>query len=263
MKRFFIALLPGLVMAFFSPHAQSGLNDWQNPLYIQKAFNEIALKNEYQTTDRRIIKWQTPIAYQFQYHDIPTNPLIENLFEEHFKHLASITGHAINPANSLQQVANLTIHLLKDAQYAKVIQQVNKQNIKNLSIDSNCMGTLRMDADKNIMGGDIVIPVDHAFSRGLLTACVVEEATQMMGLPNDSDWVNPSVANDASRLDLLTGLDYLFLRILYDPKLISGMPFEESQPIINRKIHTLQQSGVIDEAHKLVKLEGIYPLLFK
>lgn len=234
-------------------------NDWQNPHYIQKAFNEIALKNEYKATEKRILKWQIPISYRFQYHELPNNPMVETLFNEHFKHLASITGHAIAPTEGN---ANLTIHLLKDAQYASVIKQVNNDSVKNLSRESNCMGTLRLDEQHNIIGGDIIIPVDHAFSRGLLTACVVEESTQMMGLPNDSDWVTPSVANDASRLDLLTGLDYVFLTILYDPELTSGMAFEQSQPVIFRKIQALQNTGVIENANKLVNQGGIYPLLF-
>jgi hypothetical protein len=38
----------------------------------------------------------------------------------------------------------------------------------------------------------VIIPVDHAMSHGLLPACVIEELTQAMGLPNDSDWVIPS-----------------------------------------------------------------------
>jgi len=37
---------------------------WQDPVYIQKAFNEIALKNEYRATEGRILKWQAPIRYQ-------------------------------------------------------------------------------------------------------------------------------------------------------------------------------------------------------
>jgi hypothetical protein len=50
---------------------------------------------------------------------------------------------------------------------------------------------------------------------GLLPACIVEELAQAMGLPNDSGLVNPSVANDKSVLELLTGLDDFMLRIIF------------------------------------------------
>jgi hypothetical protein len=74
----------------------------------------------------------------------------------------------------------------------------------------------------------VIIPVDHAMSYGLLSACIIEELTQAMGLPNDSDWVIPSIANDKSVLDLLTGLDYLLLKILYDNRLHAGMSAKTS-----------------------------------
>ncbi len=46
--------------------------------------------------------------------------------------------------------------------------------------------------------------------------------------PNDSDWVSLSMANDKSVLDLLTGLDYLLLKILYDNRLHAGMSVKTS-----------------------------------
>jgi hypothetical protein len=66
-----------------------------------------------------------------------------------------------------------------------------------------------------------------------------------MGLPNDSDWVNPSVANDKSILDLLTGLDYLMLKILYDKRLVVGLDVGQSSAIVDTILFDFEQQNLI------------------
>lgn len=234
------------------------LQTWQNIDYIQKAFNEIALKNEYKKTKRRIVKWQQPIHYQFQYHQIKQNPLVENLFKIHLSHLADITQHTIiqSKINS-----NLTIHLTTDKNYGHVIKSNTQSTVKNIERDSNCMGFFTTNKHNEIIQAHIVIPVDHAFSKGLLVACVVEETTQVMGLPNDSDWVNPSIANDASKIELLTGLDYILLKTLYQPKLKAGMAFDKSQPVIRKRLKALWRTKQIQGANLIVNSKGLYPFV--
>lgn len=229
---------------------------WQNPNYIQKAFNEIALKNEYKKTSQRILKWQSPIRYGFHYHQIPKNNLVEELFETHLKHLAQIT-HL--PLNKTAQSNNLKIHLTSDKNYGNVIQKFTQTSVKDIERDSHCMGSFKTNRNNEIISAEIVLPLDHVFSRGLLVSCIVEESTQVMGLPNDSDWVHPSIANDASKVELLTGLDYIFLKILYDTNLKAGMSKTQSQPIIRQVIQKMDRDGVIKRAHIQVNQSGLYP----
>lgn len=229
---------------------------WQNPNYIQKAFNEIALKNEYKKTAQRILKWQRPIRYQFHYHQIPKNNLVEELFETHLKHLAQITNL---PINKTAQGNNLTIHLTSDKNYGNIIQKFTQTSVKDIERDSHCMGSFKTNRKNEIISAEIILPLDHVFSRGLLVSCVVEESTQVLGLPNDSDWVHPSIANDASKVELLTGLDYIFLKILYDPELKAGMNISQSQSVIRQIIQKMQLDGTIEKAHIQVNHSGLYP----
>ncbi|MEA1988695.1 MAG: DUF2927 domain-containing protein, partial [Pseudomonadota bacterium] len=203
------SLFFGLSPTYATKSQNQNLNlKWQNPSYIQKAFNEIALKNEYKKTSQRILKWQNPVRYGFSYHQIPKNKLVEELFETHLKHLAQITNL---PINQTAQNHNLTIHLTSDKNYGNVIKKFTLTDVNNIERDSHCMGSFKTNRNNEIISAEIVLPVDHVFSRGLLVSCIVEESTQVMGLPNDSDWVHPSIANDASKVELLTGLDYIFL----------------------------------------------------
>ncbi len=257
-------LLCGLLL--FSTHAislsEDILNQWQDKQYIQNAFNEIALKNEYRITDQRILKWKDPIRYEFVYHDIKTNPLIERLFDAHLSHLQTITGHPIQPHKPTdKRPANLSIHLTPDINYKNVIQSVSKNRVKNIAQKSHCMASFKRNKQHTIIEAQVVIPVDHVFSRGLLITCIVEETTQILGLPNDSNWVNPSIANDASKIELLTGLDYLLLKILYDKSLKPGTPYPQNQQVIKRVIKKLESNGEIKHASKTINQTGLFPLL--
>ncbi|WP_178862032.1 DUF2927 domain-containing protein [Thiomicrorhabdus cannonii] len=259
--------LPGLlsfVSLFSAPiHADEiNLLDWRNPLYLERAFIEIAMKNEYRQTDMRLHKWQAPILYQFEYHTPYKNKnrMTEKMFDIHFEHLHRITGHPIRRVKK-GEYANLTIVITQDRLYKEDIEHYTRQAPNGLERDSHCIAHYQTDNTGAIDYANIILPLDHVMSRGLLATCVVEESTQIMGLPNDSDWVNPSIANDKSKIEFLTGLDYTLLKILYSSELQPGMPLQESQPKIRHVIHRFERDGTIDRANQEVNRYGLYPLL--
>ncbi len=253
----------GIMLLLTTPILASTQNTeqpWQDPVYIQKAFNEIALKNEYRATEGRILKWQAPIRYQFVYHNIKKNTMIEQLFNTHLQHLQAITGHPIQKYQPHHfGSANLLIHLTPDTDYEKIIQKTTPDTPQSLARNSHCMAGFQRNQKNIITQAQVVIPVDHVFSKGLLVTCIVEETTQILGLPNDADWVNPSIANDATKVELLTGLDYLFLKILYDKSLPAGLPYPQNQKIIQRVIQKLNANGEIKHASRTINQMGLFP----
>jgi hypothetical protein len=66
----------------------------------------------------------------------------------------------------------------------------------------------------------------------LRRACIHEEITQAMGLPNDHPDVRPSIFNDDQEFALLTVHDEWLLRLLYDPRLEPGMEAATVRPIL-------------------------------
>lgn len=62
-------------------------------------------------------------------------------------------------------------------------------------------------------------------------SCIHEEIAQGLGLPNDSPYVRPSIFNDDDEFALLTRHDEFLIKMLYDPRLESGMTAEEARPI--------------------------------
>lgn len=253
----FFTLFSTLLCTFSLSSFAQTQSEWQNPQYIFKAFKEIALKNEYTATDQQILKWQQPIRYRFHYAGLKKSQLVETLFNEQLSHLSSITMH---PISQKHQNVNLDIYLTKDSHYAEVIKQYTQSNISNLGRESHCMGSFKTLTNGEIISGQIVIPIDHVFSRGLLVSCIVEETTQLMGLPNDSDWVQPTIANDKSKIEFLTGLDYIMLKILYSKEIKAGMKGKLLDQKITNAIKQMSINGTIQQAAKQVNRQGLYPL---
>lgn len=63
-------------------------------------------------------------------------------------------------------------------------------------------------------------------------SCLHEEITQGLGLANDSPAARPSIFNDDEEFALLTPMDELMLRILYNPRLTPGLTEAEARPIV-------------------------------
>ena len=63
-------------------------------------------------------------------------------------------------------------------------------------------------------------------------SCIHEEMAQAMGLPNDYDGARPSVFNDSLEFAFLTEHDEILLRMLYDPRLRTGMTPAEARPLL-------------------------------
>jgi hypothetical protein len=71
-----------------------------------------------------------------------------------------------------------------------------------------------------------VFPAEH--SKAFMRACVVEELTQILGLPNDSVIVEASIFNDRSQYFELTMNDRMLVQVLYDPRITFAMPRQQA-----------------------------------
>ena len=69
-----------------------------------------------------------------------------------------------------------------------------------------------------------LIVVNNELPADQMDACLLEEMTQAMGMPNDSDLVKPSIFNQESTRRELSESDMLLLQTLYDKRLPAGTP---------------------------------------
>jgi hypothetical protein len=244
----------------FSPSAYSEKEEhWQSPQYIEQSFYEIALRNEYNSKQTRLRKWQKPLRIYIE-HKVGDQALHLKLVKMHLAHLHDITQLPISYVKTKSE-ANITVFLTRSSQVDSIISKEISPNAVKLLRNSVCLANIRTNTNSEIIKAIVIIPIDRARMRGKLVSCIVEELTQILGLPNDSKTIYPTIFSDRNIYKLLTGLDYLLLKLLYSPEVKSGMTQSELKPIIQRKLIQWKKDGTIKNAQKNVIEGELYQLM--
>lgn len=237
---------------------------WQSPGFVLQSFIEIALYNEFSDRQQVIRKWTGPIHYFFV-NRVGDQALHEDLTRMHLEQLADITGLTIKPA-ATRQAANLLIIFSTETQLPDELWRDfgirSRQQRDELFRRSVCLGHFASAEDQSIVRAAVLIPVDRARAHAKLIDCIVEETTQVLGLPNDSDKVFPSIFNDRSIDSLLSGLDYLLLKMLYDPRVKAGMNLQQVAPVLKTIVDEFERDGSIENAVARVRTGKLYELMY-
>jgi len=255
-----LPLVSSLFLLISASYVQSQPNKhWQQSGYIQDSFAQIALQSEHSKSDGLLHKWQQAIYYAVIDHT-GDQSLHQKMVRQHLKHLSLITEHKIAPARS-EHTANLTVifssELNLDGDLLRRLGISNQQFRQSLNRNSVCLAQLGYDKSANINQAIVIIPVDRARAHGKLMACVVEELSQIMGLPNDSVEVYPSIFNDQSFNDFLTGLDYLLLKLLYHSSLKAGMSSTQVHKELSEIMQTKEYTDLLESAESLVRQNSL------
>lgn len=252
----FYSLLTLINLVIWQPsYAQSR---WQQTDYIKSSFIDIALGREYDKQQKsRLVRWAKPIKVYVS-SDSGDARLQKELLSVQIKHLANITGHPIEFDVPLSQ-SNIAIVFTQYQQMRNKVSQYMgdpKKYEKALS-EAICLGSFKNNRWGEIFKGAIIIPVDYARQNARFLDCIIEEITQLLGLPNDSDKVFPSIFNDNSIDAYLSPLDYILLKILYSPRLDAGMSTYQVKHQLDLVIQDLNQEGEIQNAAARVNKNSI------
>ncbi|WP_033137853.1 DUF2927 domain-containing protein [Aeromonas finlandensis] len=242
-----------LLLAGHSAHASER---WQSDSYLTESFMAIAMEREYhETAHPRFTRWQQPIRLQL-INEFGDKPLQAEVVKVQAAHLARITGHPISMVTSKP---NLTL-IMTDYQRMKSWAKRTMGNTSSVNAalkEGLCIGHFATNKQHEISSATIIIPVDYSRAKGRFLDCVVEEFTQVMGLPNDSDKVFPSIFNDNSVDSFLTGLDYVLLKMAYHPTLKAGMSSDEVRAALPLALKELRAKGEITQADQRVQQQSL------
>lgn len=192
---------------------------------VLDAFGKIAFGTEFAAdADPRLQKWLRPIRWR-RYEYMPLTDAESAFLQRHMERLKRLTGHDIAEARSRAET-NFAIVFVREDRYADMIERelaAERRHLLERHARTTCLGLLRNDrATFEIETAVVIIPLDRARGRGLATACIAEETTQGLGLPNDADLAG-TLFNDRGDARDLTPLDELLVRLLYDPRLKPGL----------------------------------------
>ncbi len=250
----FILLIPTVALS---------VEPWQGSNFIMRAFIEIALKNEFDSRPAKLRKWNKPVHVWIEHKGLENQQnkaLHANLVRMHLDHLEDITGQYIGlVANEAQ--ADIKVIFTTTNQWHADIKMHMGKHITPRMLQAVCMASIKTNKKSEITHAVVIIPVDQAVRHRKLVTCVVEEITQVMGLPNDSEKVYPSIFNDRTPNDLLTGLDSILLQLLYHPRLEVGMYAGDVIPVMRDIVTEWQIDGTIESANKDVRKGKLYPLM--
>src|SRR5215510_1592254 len=164
-------------------------------------------------------KWDEPIRIAIYAKD-PAR--YRDLVLLHLQRLHELTGLDIDLVDSQSPGENAHILILGRTQfYAYAREHLGAGKDPRTNSYLACYGFFKAGASGRITEAFAVMP--RFISDDEMRSCVVEEVTQVMGLPNDSFDIAPSIFNDDDEFQDLTWQDELFLRVLYDSRIKSGM----------------------------------------
>ncbi len=244
------------LLLLLAGHSARADERWQSDSYLTESFMAIAMEREYgEARQTRFARWQQPIRLQLV-NESGDKPLQADVVKVQAAHLARITGH---PISMVTAKPNLTL-IMTD--YSKMKSWANRTMGGDPSVgmalkEGLCLANFATNAKHEISRATIIIPVDYSRAKGRFLDCVVEEFTQVMGLPNDSDKVFPSIFNDNSIDSFLTGLDYVLLKLAYHPALKAGMSSDEVRAALPLAIKDLRAKGEIREANRRVQQQSL------
>lgn len=153
--------------------------------------------------------------------------------------LARLTGHPISAASNN---ANFYVFVAGEddsdflqqrlMQLVPNISQAELNLFRNLPRSYYCL-VVAVSGSRNPNSYTRAVALIRAEHPDLVRlSCIHEEIAQGLGLPNDSPRARPSIFNDDDEFALLTNHDELLLKMLYDPRLTTGMTADEARPVI-------------------------------
>lgn len=250
-----------LALFFGAVSVVAGAQDRARTLstFLVDSFVEVALKSGYSTRQHPVRKWTVPVNY-FIVHQVGDEDLHRSLLRTHFQHLADITGLAIHPATS-EAAANFVVVLTSedrlDADLLRLYRTDSVLQHEALMRHSMCLVTFATERRGSIVRAVAMIPVDRARARGDLVSCMVEELTHAMGLANDSTKNIPSIFSRQSGYAFLSGLDYLMLKMLYDPRVKAGMNEKTVRPILQAIAEEYERDKRFETAERVAAESGL------
>lgn len=218
---------------------------------VPENFMKIAFGNEFEPESARLdrlFKWRGPINIVFL--DAITQREREQI-ETHLSRISAITGLVFfygEPRRGAELAirVNNTKQIVDDLKGFRSDPRMSENGVKSIKNVEQLLTMAqflgRTDQQCIFFVGPFhprwsaYVAIHSDLPEEEFWYCVVEELTQVFGLPNDNYSVEPSIFNDDERYRNLTRHDVWLLQLLYDPAVKPGMTQQEVRKIIEDRV---------------------------
>lgn len=217
---------------------------------LKRDFIEIALHNEYgaglsasgSRSAKPLLRWEEPVRIQVMFGaSVPKARRASDLkaISKYTNTLARLTRHpmSINPTKP-----NFHVLVVNEGERRSLAKTLPKlipgissslvRNIARMQPDHLCMVVAEPHADRSRGFRQAVAIVRAEHPDVMRASCIQEELAQGLGLSNDCREAYPSIFNDDQEFAFLTRRDEVLLKMLYDPKLQSGMRLKDVERVL-------------------------------
>ncbi|MEM1383733.1 MAG: DUF2927 domain-containing protein [Pseudomonadota bacterium] len=205
-----------------------------------------------------IRRWDGPVRWRIDRVSKPVEVETRLRAGQTFARLARATGIEIEATEDGSDT-NFAILLLAPEDYSPLAARFSEMGLEKLAAwargfrsyaASPCVGVFIPAPDKAGEGSNargriayVLVLIREGLAEDLFLACLEEELSQGMGLPNDHNEARPSIFNDLQEFAFLTEHDEFLLRILYHPRLRPGMPRDEAMALVPGIVEELRPGG--------------------
>lgn len=155
------------------------------------------------------------------------------LASKHIRSLAKLTGLGFRSLKAGETMPSIDLVFMKRAEMGKISgPNLDPRVIRSMASDPTmvCYFLTWHSPPQRIVKALVVVNVEADPVR--MDACLLEELTQVMGLPNDVEAYWPSMFNPHDALTEHSRWDALYIRTLYDPRLKPGMTPTEAETVV-------------------------------
>jgi len=208
---------------------------------ITDYFMNIVFGNEYDDLSTRpkvISKWSGDIGVSIQGR---VTKELATITSKHLNYLSKITKlkfRQIKPDDPMQSIS--IVFLKRQEMNAIKGAGIDPNVINKLASAGGCYFMAFHKPPQRIVKSIIAVNIDRPI--GLTDSCLLEELTQSLGLPNDSNMMRPSIFSDMDHETNLSRADEILLRTLYDPRMTVGISPNDARSISRKIISELNSS---------------------
>ncbi|MEM7509071.1 MAG: DUF2927 domain-containing protein [Pseudomonadota bacterium] len=159
--------------------------------------------------------------------------------------LADLADRTNIPITATEGPASILIRLVPGAEYAIYDQNqcfvIMDQPDWKTFLESDVAGGNQFEERTSQSLLSVIIP--NTAEPYNIRECIIEEITQALGPANDLYSLSNSIFNDDNAHTWPTALDYLVLRVLYDPDMRTGLNRDETREKARTILHRVNPDG--------------------